>query len=149
VVPGITAASGCATYSGIPLTHRDYAQSVVFVTGHLQDGSVDLNWKALAHEGQTVVFYMGLHGVGILSRELIRHGLPVSTPVALVQQGTTQNQRVIISNLEDLEQTVKKEQVKPPTIIIVGDVVELHEKLHWFEPLPGADTRPFGGKPHV
>ncbi len=149
VVPGITAASGCATYSGIPLTHRDYAQSVVFVTGHLQDGSVDLNWKALAHPGQTIVFYMGLHGVGILSSELINHGLAASTPVALVQQGTTQNQRVIISTLESLEQTVNREQVKPPTIIIVGDVVELHEKLHWFEPAPGADTRPFGGKAHV
>jgi uroporphyrin-III C-methyltransferase/precorrin-2 dehydrogenase/sirohydrochlorin ferrochelatase len=149
VVPGITAASGCATYSGIPLTHRDYAQSVVFVTGHLQDGSVNLNWRALAHPGQTVVFYMGLHGVDILSRELIIHGLAASTPVALVQQGTTQNQRVIISTLQTLKETVQREKVKPPTIIIVGEVVELHEKLHWFEPMPGANERPFGGKPHV
>ncbi|NHZ69790.1 MAG: uroporphyrinogen-III C-methyltransferase, partial [Thermotogales bacterium] len=103
VVPGITAASGCATYSGIPLTHRDYAQSVVFVTGHLQDGSVDLNWKALAHTNQTIVFYMALHGVGVLSEQLIKHGLPETTPVALVQQGTTQNQRVVISDLKNLE----------------------------------------------
>ncbi len=149
VVPGITAASGCATYSGIPLTHRDYAQSVVFVTGHLQDGSVDLNWDALAHPNQTIVFYMGLHGVGIMSRELIAHGLPASMPVALVQQGTTQNQRVVITDLEELEATVQREALKPPTIIIVGNVVELHEKLHWFEPVPGADPRPFGGKPHI
>jgi len=148
VVPGITAASGCATYSGIPLTHRDYAQSVVFVTGHLQDGSVDLNWKALAHTNQTIVFYMGLHGVGVLSEQLIKHGLPETTPVALVQQGTTQNQRVVISDLKNLEATVKTEQVKPPTIIIVGKVVELHETLQWFHPLPGADPRPFGGTPH-
>jgi len=149
VVPGITAASGCATYSGIPLTHRDYAQSVVFSTGHLQDGTVDLNWKALAHTNQTIVFYMGLHGVRIVSEQLIAHGLPATTPVALVQQGTTQNQRVIVTQLDKLEQTVKDEAVKPPTIIIVGNVVELHEKLAWFKPLPGADPRPFGGTPHA
>jgi len=149
VVPGITAASGCATYSGIPLTHRDYAQSVVFVTGHLQDGSVNLNWKALAHPNQTAVFYMGLHGVGIVSQELIKHGLPETTPVALIQQGTTQNQRVIITDLRNLEETVKTEQIKPPTIIIVGEVVKLHKTLQWFKPLPGADPRPFGGRPHV
>ena len=149
VVPGITAASGCATYAGIPLTHRDYAQSVVFVTGHLQDGSVDLNWKALAHPNQTVVFYMGLHGVAVMSEQLVKHGLPTSTPVALVQQGTTQNQRVIITDLENLAHTVKEEALKPPTIIIVGTVVELHKTLHWFEPLPGANPRPFGGTPHV
>jgi uroporphyrin-III C-methyltransferase/precorrin-2 dehydrogenase/sirohydrochlorin ferrochelatase len=148
VVPGITAASGCATYSGIPLTHRDYAQSVVFVTGHLKDGSVDLNWNALAHPNQTIVFYMGLHGVGVLSEQLVKHGLPETTPVALVQQGTTQNQRVVVSDLKNLEATVKKEQVKPPTIIIVGKVVELHETLQWFHPQPGADPRPFGGNPH-
>jgi uroporphyrin-III C-methyltransferase/precorrin-2 dehydrogenase/sirohydrochlorin ferrochelatase len=149
VVPGITAASGCATYAGIPLTHRDYAQSVVFVTGHLQDGSVNLNWKALAHPNQTTVFYMGLHGVGIVSEELIKHGLPESTPVALVQQGTTQNQRVVITDLKNLEETVKTEQIKPPTIIIAGEVVELHKTLQWFKPLPGGNPRPFGGLPHV
>jgi uroporphyrin-III C-methyltransferase/precorrin-2 dehydrogenase/sirohydrochlorin ferrochelatase len=149
VVPGITAASGCATYSGIPLTHRDYAQSVVFSTGHLQDGTVDLNWKALAHENQTIVFYMGLHGVGVVSEQLIAHGLSADTPVALVQQGTTQNQRVVVTRLAELERTVKDEAIKPPTIIIVGHVVELHEKLKWFTPLPGANPRPFGGTPHV
>jgi len=149
VVPGITAASGCATYSGIPLTHRDYAQSVVFATGHLQDGTVDLNWKALAHPNQTIVFYMGLHGVGVASRELIGHGLPADTPVALIQQGTTQNQRVVVTTLDRLERTVHDEALKPPTIIIVGKVVELHKTLQWFKPLPGADPRPFGGKPHV
>jgi len=149
VVPGITAASGCATYSGIPLTHRDYAQSVVFATGHLQDGTVDLNWKALAHPNQTIVFYMGLHGVGVVSSQLMTHGLPADTPVALIQQGTTQNQRVVVTTLDRLEQTVRDEALKPPTIIIVGKVVELHKTLQWFTPLPGADPRPFGGTPHV
>ncbi len=149
VVPGITAASGCATYAGIPLTHRDYAQSVVFSTGHLKDGTVDLNWKALAHTNQTIVFYMGLHGVGVVSEQLIAHGLPTTMPVALVQQGTTQNQRVVITQLDKLEQTVKDEAIKPPTIIIVGNVVELHNKLAWFKPMPGANPRPFGGTPHV
>ena len=149
VVPGITAASGCATYAGIPLTHRDYAQSVVFATGHLQDGTVDLNWKALAHPNQTIVFYMGLHGVGVVSAQLIAHGLPADTPVALIQQGTTQNQRVVVTRLDGLEATVRDEALKPPTIIIVGKVVELHQTLQWFKPLPGANPRPFGGKPHV
>ncbi len=149
VVPGITAASGCATYSGIPLTHRDYAQSVVFVTGHLQDGSVNLNWKALAHPHQTIVFYMGLHGAGIVAKRLVEHGLPESTPVALIQQGTTQNQRVVVTELGKMAETVRLEQLKPPTIIIVGEVVQLHETLQWFKPLPGANPRPFGGVSHV
>ena len=134
VVPGITAASGCSSYAGIPLTHRDYAQSCVFVTGNLKDGSVNLNWKALAHPHQTVVFYMGLHGVPILSKELIAHGLPAETPVALVQQGTTQHQRVIISTLGSLPEDVQKSELKPPTLIIVGEVVRLHDKLDWFRP---------------
>ena len=134
VVPGITAAAGCAAYSGIPLTHRDHSQSVVFVTGHLQDGSVDLNWKALAQPQQTVVFYMGLHGVPTICRELISHGLPATTPVALVQQGTTPNQRVFTSTLQALPELVTKEDIKPPTLIIVGTVVNLHDQLKWFLP---------------
>ncbi len=134
VVPGITAAAGCAAYSGIPLTHRDHSQSVVFVTGHLQDGSVDLNWKALAHPQQTVVFYMGLHGVPTICRELVNHGLPATTPVALVQQGTTPNQRVFTSTLQALPELIKKEDIKPPTLIIVGTVVNLHDQLKWFLP---------------
>ena len=141
VIPGITAAAGCAAYSGIPLTHRDYAHSVVFVTGHLQDGTVNLNWSALAQPDQTVVFYMGLHGVGIICRELIRHGLPTTTPAALVQQGTTRTQRVLTGDLETLPAIVEKAGVKAPTLIIVGDVVRLRERLNWFEPT-AANWRP-------
>ena len=131
VVPGITAANGCSAYAGIPLTHRDYAQSCVFVTGHLKDGSVDLNWKALAHPNQTVVFYMGLHGAPTLCKEMIAHGLPASTPVALVEQGTTPQQRVYIATLDTLLDTIASKDIKPPTLIIVGEVVNLHKKLAW------------------
>ena len=134
VVPGITAAAGCAAYAGIPLTHRDYAQSVVFVTGHLQDGTVNLNWKALVQPDQTIVFYMGLHGIETICRELIRHGMSPTTLAALVQQGTTRNQRVLTGDLTTLPTIVEKAQVKAPTLIIVGDVVELHGRLRWFEP---------------
>jgi uroporphyrin-III C-methyltransferase/precorrin-2 dehydrogenase/sirohydrochlorin ferrochelatase len=140
VVPGITAAAGCAAYSGIPLTHRDYSQAVVFVTGHLQDGSVNLNWKALAQPNQTVVFYMGLHGVPSICEGLTSHGMPGSTPVALIQQGTTVNQRVFVSTLAALPEVVRVEKIKPPTLIIVGDVVRLHDQLSWF--LPQSQSAP-------
>jgi uroporphyrin-III C-methyltransferase/precorrin-2 dehydrogenase/sirohydrochlorin ferrochelatase len=132
VVPGITAASGCATYAGIPLTHRDYAQSCIFVTGHLKDGSVDLDWETLAKPAQTIVFYMGLHSIPAIGQELVAHGLPKETPVALVQQGTTRKQRIYIETLESLVDLAQREQLQPPTIIIVGEVVSLQEKLSWF-----------------
>jgi len=132
VVPGITAASGCATYAGIPLTHRDYAQSCIFVTGHLKDGSVDLDWETLAKPAQTIVFYMGLHSIPAIGQELVAHGLPKETPVALVQQGTTRKQRIYIETLESLADLAQREQLQPPTIIIVGEVVSLQEKLSWF-----------------
>ncbi|MEJ2095174.1 MAG: uroporphyrinogen-III C-methyltransferase, partial [Gammaproteobacteria bacterium] len=124
--------TGCASYAGIPLTHRDYAQSCIFVTGHLKDGTVDLDWDRLARPAQTIVFYMGLHTIPVLSRELIAHGLAGEMPVALVQQGTTREQRVFIETLESLPDLEHREELKPPTIIIVGEVVRLHEKLRWF-----------------
>ena len=124
VIPGITAASGCAAYSGIPLTHRDYAQSVTFVTGHLKDGTMNLNWERLAQPGQTVVFYMGLVGLPVIVRELIAHGASPQLPIALIQQGTTHRQRVFTGTLTSISGIVEREQPKPPTLIIVGDVVE-------------------------
>ncbi|MDX5151182.1 MAG: siroheme synthase CysG [Acidiferrobacterales bacterium] len=135
VVPGITAASGCATYSGIPLTHRDYSQSVTFVTGNLKKGELKLNWDALAKPNQTIVFYMGLHGIQTICKELIAHGVPDTMPAALVQQGTTPNHQVYIGNLRNLPHLVEEAEVKPPTLIIVGEVVTLHEKLNWYKPV--------------
>jgi uroporphyrin-III C-methyltransferase/precorrin-2 dehydrogenase/sirohydrochlorin ferrochelatase len=134
VVPGITAASGCSSYAGIPLTHRDYVQSCMFVTGHLKDDSNDLNWTALSQPSQTVVFYMGLHAIKGICENLIKHGLPAKTSAALIEKGTTQQQKVHIGNLETLPDLVEKNKVEPPTLIIVGEVVQLHEKLSWFKP---------------
>ena len=134
VVPGITAANGCAAYAGIPLTHRDYAQSCVFVTGHLKDDSLDLNWDALVQPKQTIVVYMGLVGVDRLCHELITHGLNADLPAALIQQGTTRQQRVFIGTLDTLPEIVANSEVHAPTLIIIGEVVKLHDKLAWFEP---------------
>ena len=134
VVPGITAAAGVASYAGIPLTHRDYAQACVFVTGHLKDGTMNLDWTGLARPHQTVVFYMGLHGLPVLCKELVAHGLPGSTPAAIVQQGTTHRQRVLIGTLATLPQQAEDAHLRPPTLIIVGEVVRLHDKLKWFDP---------------
>lgn len=138
VVPGITAASGCAAYAGIPLTHRDHAQSVRFVTGHLKDGSSNLPWKDLVAPGQTLVFYMGLVGLPGICEQLIAHGRSGATPAALVQQGTTQNQRVFTGTLETLPLLVAEHEVHAPTLVIVGEVVTLRDKLAWFE---GAQNR--------
>lgn len=134
VVPGVTAASGCAAYSGIPLTHRDYAQSVRFVTGHLKNNTSDLPWHELVHTNQTVVFYMGLVGLNDICRQLIAHGRSPQTPVALIQQGTTRHQRVLTGTLTDMPGRVQGAGIKAPTLIIVGEVVRLHERLSWFKP---------------
>lgn len=134
VVPGITAASGCASYAGIPLTHRDHAQSCTFVTGHLKDGSINLNWPQLAAPQQTLVIYMGLVGLAYICQQLMAHGCPSEHPIAIVQQGTTQEQKVITGTLADLPTRVEQADIKPPTLIIVGTVVTLHEKLQWFQP---------------
>ncbi|NOQ34760.1 MAG: uroporphyrinogen-III C-methyltransferase [Methylococcaceae bacterium] len=133
VVPGITAASGCATYAGIPLTHRDHAQSCTFVTGHLKDGSINLNWKQLVAPNQTIVIYMGLVGLEKICSRLIEHGSSPDHPIAIVQQGTTIHQRVISGTLATLPQMLVNEDIKPPTLIIIGTVVSLHDKLAWFK----------------
>ncbi|WP_198243523.1 siroheme synthase CysG [methane-oxidizing endosymbiont of Gigantopelta aegis] len=133
VVPGITAASGCASYAGIPLTHRDHAQSCTFVTGHLKDGSINLNWQQLATSNQTIVIYMGLVGLAQICQSLIEHGCPKTHPIAIIQQGTTDNQRVITGTLATLPDKIKYEALTAPTLIIIGTVVTLHNKLDWFK----------------
>ena len=133
VVPGITAAAGCAAYAGIPLTHRDHAQSCVFVTGHLQDGTVSLDWEHLIQPRQTIVVYMGLVGLPVICRELIGHGMSPDTPAALVEHGTTANQRVFTATVASLPETVSRADVHAPTLIIIGSVVQLRDKLGWFE----------------
>ena len=133
VVPGITAASGCAAYAGIPLTHRDYAQSVRFVTGHLKSDDTNLSWPELANPTQTLVFYMGLVGLREICESLIAHGRAPATPVALIEKGTTQEQRVLIADLNSIADVVAAEDVHAPTLFIVGDVVKLHNSLKWFK----------------
>ncbi len=134
IVPGITAASGCAAYAGIPLTHRDHAQSCVFVTGHLRDGSMNLNWDSLIQPQQTVVCYMGLVGLSTFCASLIKNGAKPDTPIALIEQGTTRNQRVLVSTLEKMPQDAQTQAIRAPTLIIVGNVVTLRDKLKWFNP---------------
>jgi len=143
VVPGVTAAAGCAAYAGIPLTHRDHAHACTFVTGNLKDGHVALDWPAVARPGQTIVIYMGLVGLREICAGLVEHGLDPATPAALVEQGTTERQRVIEGTLDTLADRVDGAGVKPPTLVIVGDVVRLRGKLDWFRP----DAAASGGAP--
>ena len=131
VVPGITAASGCAAYAGIPLTHRDHAQSVRFVTGHLKDGTCDLPWAELVHPQQTLVIYMGLTGLPHICKQLTQYGMAADTPIALIEKGTLPEQRVHISTLQAMPGYVQDRDISAPTLTIVGSVVSLHEKLRW------------------
>lgn len=130
VVPGITAASGCSTYAGIPLTHRDHAQSVRFITGHRKGGELNLSWAEFATPNQTLVFYMGLAGLEEICAKLVEYGLPSSTPAALVEKGTSPKQRVFVSDLENLPAEVRDAGAAAPTLIIVGHVVKLRDQLH-------------------
>ncbi|MBU6484276.1 MAG: uroporphyrinogen-III C-methyltransferase [Betaproteobacteria bacterium] len=129
VVPGISAANGIAACAGIPLTHRDHAQSCMFVAGHLKDGRMELDWPALARAHQTLVVYMGLLGLPQLCRELVAHGLPGSTAAAVVERGTTPRQRVLVGTVETLPARVRAATLEPPTLIIVGEVVNLRDAL--------------------
>lgn len=145
VVPGITAASGCSAYAGIPLTHRDYAQSVRFVTGHPKEGVLDLPWSELVSPTQTVVFYMGLGCLPEICQQLMTHGRAAQTPIALVENGTTAQQRVFAGTLATINQQVSEFAVQSPSLIIVGEVVALRDKLNWFA---GAQTfASAGGSP--
>lgn len=132
VVPGITSASGCSSYAGIPLTHRDYAQSVRFVTGHPKDGNLDLPWAELVSNTQTVVFYMGLGTLPDIAKQLVHNGRAAETPVAVIERGTTAQQRVVLGNLENIAARVQEQKVESPSLIIVGEVVALKERLEWF-----------------
>ena len=133
VVPGVTSASGCSAYSGIPLTHRDHAQSCIFVTGHLKKGKLELNWDKLIQPNQTIVFYMGLVSIEIICTQLIANGLDPETPCALVQQGTTPDQKVYTSVVKSMSALVKAKKPKAPTIFIIGYVVNLRDKLNWYK----------------
>ena len=125
IVPGVTAALGAAASFGFPLTHRDHAQSCVFVTGHLKDHTVELDWPALARPGQTVVIYMGVTGLETISRELQAAGLPGDTPAALLYRATWPNQQAYPGTLATLPEVARTHKVKPPTLIVIGSVVQL------------------------
>ena len=132
VVPGITAGSGAACYAGIPLTHRDHAQSVRFVAGYLKNDSVDQNWSSFQSTTETLVFYMGLLGLPMICEQLQAHGRSPETPIALVERATLMEQRVLRGTLATMTEIVRREKPTAPTLIIVGDVVRLHEDLAWF-----------------
>lgn len=129
VVPGITAAAGATAYAGIPLTHRDYAQSALFVTGHLKAQAEDLDWSTLARGKQTLVIYMGLSNAAAIAEQLQLHGRQASTPVAIIERGTQVNQQVLIGTLQTLPSLAS--QAQSPALIVVGEVVALAAKLHW------------------
>ncbi len=132
IVPGVTAASGCAAYAGIPLTHRDHAQACVFVTGHTKDDKLDLNWTMLSQPNQTVVVYMGLNSVAEFMTSMAEHGVPTGTPAAAVDNGTRVNQRVVIGTVDTLAKNIEDAELPGPSLIIVGHVVELADKLSWY-----------------
>ena len=147
VVPGVTAAAGVAAYAGIPLTHREHAQSVVFATGFLKEGKIDLDWPMLARPQQTVVIYMGISRLADICAQFIAHGLPPSTPAGVIERGTTHAQRVVVADLATLPQRVLEEGVRPPSLTVIGSVVGLYPKLAWFEPedQPKASPLPHAG----
>ncbi len=132
VVPGITAALGCAAYSGIPLTHRDCAHGCLFVTGHMKDGALSLPWPSMVQPNQTVVVYMGLGALPLLADGLIRHGLSEDWPVALIQDGTSEQQRVVTGTLSTIAAQAKAAELISPTLVIIGEVVRLRQQLSWY-----------------
>ena len=133
VVPGISAANGVAAYAGIPLTHRDYAQSCLFLTGHFKDGKIDFDWPKLVTEKQTLVIYMGLLSLPDFIKELVGHGQNKTMPVAVIQSGTTSAQRVIVGNIGSIKSKVVRSKIKSPALVIIGEVVKLRDQLKWFK----------------
>jgi uroporphyrin-III C-methyltransferase len=134
VIPGVTAAAGVAAYAGIPLTHRDHARSVVFATGFLKDGALELDWPMLGRPGQTVVIYMGVSRLADICARLIEHGLPAHTPAGVIERGTTDAQRVCVATLADLADKAREVGIRPPALTLVGGVVGLYPSLAWFHP---------------
>ena len=132
VVPGITAATGVSAYAGIPLTHRDYSQSCIFITGHEKNGTLNINWANLIHENQTIVIYMGLNALPIITQNLIDSGMRKDMPIALVQEGTTENQKVVVSSISRVNAKILKTDIQSPVIIIIGEVVKLRKTIKWF-----------------
>ena len=132
VVPGITAASGCSSYAGIPLTHRDYSQSCRFVTAHLKNGTTNLPWEEFIIDQQTIVFYMALSGANYICEKLMEHGMDKDMPIAIIEKGTMPEQKVYISSLIELPDLLEREDIHAPTLMIVGEVVKLNEKLNWY-----------------
>jgi len=132
VVPGITAASGCSSYAGIPLTHRDYSQSCRFVTAHLKNGTTNLPWDEFVIDQQTIVFYMALSGANYICQKLMEHGMDKDMPIAIIEKGTMPEQKVYISSLTKLPDLLATEDIHAPTLMIVGEVVKLNEKLNWY-----------------
>lgn len=126
VVPGVTSASAAGAYAGIPLTHRDHAQTLVFATGHLKQGTIDLDWDVLARPRQTVVIYMGLGAIETICRELIAHGLPAQMPAVVIESGSTPEQRTVGASIAELPACVRAAGVKPPALIVIGPVAALH-----------------------
>ncbi len=147
VIPGVTAAAGVAAYAGIPLTHREHAQSVVFATGFLKDGALELDWPMLARPQQTVVIYMGISRLAEICRRLIEHGLAPQTPAGVIERGTTAAQRVVVADLATLPARVQAEGIRPPSLTVVGSVVGLYPRLSWFAPdeQPQASPLPHAG----
>ncbi|MBR0566767.1 uroporphyrinogen-III C-methyltransferase [Azoarcus sp. L1K30] len=140
VVPGVTAAAGIAAYAGIPLTHRDHAQSVIFTTGFLKDGALDLDWQMLARPGQTLVIYMGISRLAEICAQLVAHGLAPDTPAGVIERGTTDAQRVVTADLATLTTAVHSAGIRPPALTVVGGVVGLYPKLAWFSPRGNGDA---------
>jgi len=136
VVPGITAASGIAAYAGIPLTDRRYTSGVSFITGHKRSGEdlSEINWDAYAKSGNTLVFYMGIKNIETIATQLIANGKSGHTPAAVVRYGTRPDQEVLTGVLSDIVGLVEKSGIKPPALLIVGDVIGLHHNLAWFKP---------------
>ena len=135
IVPGITASAGCGAYAGIPLTHRGYVTGVRFVTGHCREGQhLDLNWKSMADPNTTLVIYMGLINVQKISDELIKAGLPADTPAAGIERGTTADQRTILTTLKNLPTCIERAELKAPSLLIIGKVVDLANTIAWHTP---------------